>query len=252
MAGHSHWAGIKHKKAANDAKKGKVFSRLAKLVYTAVKEGGSGKPEDNPRLRLIIDKCRLANMPKDNIKRAIDKALDTNQGYEHMSLEGYGAGGVAVIAECLTDNTNRTGPEVRKIFERAGAKVGTPGCVSYLFQRKGIFHVDKQNVSEERLIEIALDAGAEDVIDQGDFFEIATDPATFVAVGEALEEAQIQTTQAEILLVPASLIEVDEEAARKVMSLTDTLEEHDDVANVYTNADVSADVAAALSSAATD
>ncbi len=246
MAGHSHWAGIKHKKAINDARKGKVFSRLAKLVYTAVKEGGSGKPEDNPRLRLVIDKCRQANMPKDNIKRAIDKALDTSQGYESLSIEGYAAGGVAVIAECLTDNSNRTGPEVRKIFEKSGAKVGTPGCVSYMFQRKGVFHVDKEGVNEDTLMELALDAGAEDVVDQGDFFEILTDPGDFVGVGEALEKAEIATTQSELQLIPDNFVQVDEEAARKIMKLTDNLEDHEDVNNVYTNADVSAEVAAAL------
>lgn len=246
MAGHSHWAGIKHKKAAKDAKKGKIFSKLAKLVTTAVKEGASGNPDDNPRLRLIIEKCRLVNMPKENIKRAIDKALETGGGYEPMIIEGYGSGGVAVIAECLTDNTNRTGPEVRKIFERCGAKVGKPGCVSHLFQRKGVFHVEKGKVSEERLMEIALEAGADDIVDQGDFFEITCDPTLFVPVGQALSQAQIETSLSEIQMIPETRIEVDVETAQKLMKLNEALEEHDDVQNVYMNFDVSAEVAATL------
>lgn len=250
MAGHSHWAGIKHKKAANDKKRGKVFSKLAKLVYTAVKEGGSGNPDDNPRLRLIIDKCRQANMPKDNIKRAIEKADSPGGGYEAMSIEGYGAAGVAVIAECLTDNTNRTGPEVRKIFEKAGANVGKPGCVSYMFQRKGVFQVEKEKADEEKLMEVGLEAGAEDVVDQGEFFELTCDPTEFVALGEALEAAGIETTTSEMQMIPDNQIEVDLEAAQKLMRLTDNLEEHEDVQNVYTNFDISAEVAEQLAAEA--
>ena len=246
MAGHSHWAGIKHKKAANDKKKGKIFSKLVKLIVTAVKEGGGGNPNDNPRLRLIIDKCRQANMPKDNIKRAIDKALDSGGGYESMSLEGYGPGGVAVIAECLTDNTNRTGPEVRRIFEKAGAKLGTPGCVSYMFQRKGLFHIEQSKTDEEQLMEAALEAGAEDIVDQGDFFEVTCDPGDFIGLGEALEKAGIETTTAELQLIPDNRIEVDLDRASRLMRLTDALEDHDDVQNVYSNFDVSAEVAAEL------
>ncbi|MBN2712240.1 MAG: YebC/PmpR family DNA-binding transcriptional regulator [Planctomycetes bacterium] len=250
MAGHSHWAGIKHKKAINDKKRGKVFSRLAKHVYIAVKEGGSPKPEDNPRLRLVLEKCRQANMPKDNIKRAIDKAMDAGVGYEEMTLEGYGAGGAAVIAECLTDNTNRTGPEVKKIFEKAGAKPGQPGCVSYMFQRKGLIQVSKEKTSEEHLFEIALEAGADDVVDQGDFFEVTCGVAEYMAVNEALETAGIETEQSDIQLIPDNNIDVDIESARKLMKLTEMLEEHDDVQNVYTNFDISEEVAAQLAAEA--
>lgn len=246
MSGHSHWAGIKHKKAINDKKKGKVFSKLAKLIYTAVKEGASGNPNDNPRLRLVLDKCRQANMPKDNIKRAIDKALETSSGYDSMSMEGYGAGGVAVIVECLTDNTNRTVPEVKKIFEVCGAKTGTPGCVSYMFQRKGVFHVSKEKAEEEKLMELCLEAGAEDVADQGEFFEVTCGPTDFLGLGEALEKAAIETTVGEIQMIPGSTIEVDAETARKLMKLTEALEDHEDVQNVYTNFDVSATVAEQL------
>ncbi len=248
MAGHSHWAGIKHKKAANDAKKGKVFSKLSKLIYGAVKEGGSGKPEDNPRLRLVLEKARQANMPKDNVQRAIQKATDTKEGYTSMVLEGYAAGGIAVVAECVTDNTNRTGSEVRSIFERNGGKVGTPGCVTYMFERKGVYHVEKDAVAEETLMEIALESEAEDVVDQGEFFEVTTAPGNFVQMGEALERAGVPTTEGEVQLLPNNVVEVDEQTARKVLALSDALEEHEDVSSVYTNADVSEEVAGALGS----
>jgi YebC/PmpR family DNA-binding regulatory protein len=246
MAGHSHWAGIKHKKAINDKKKGKVFSKLVKDIYSAVKEGGGGNPDDNPRLRLVVDKCRQANMPKDNIKRAIDKALEGGGGYDPMAVEGYGQGGVAVIAECLTDNSNRTGPEVRKIFEKCGAKVGTPGCVAYMFQRKGVFQVEKEKISEEKLMEVALEAGAEDIVDQGDFFEVTCEPTDFLPLGEAFEKAGVETSDSELRLIPDNSVEVDLEIARKLMNLVDALEEHEDVQNVYANFDISADAASEL------
>lgn len=251
MAGHSHWAGIKHKKAANDIKRGKVFSRLAKLIYSAVKEGGGGKPEDNPRLRLILEKCRQANMPKDNIKRAIDKALDAGgAGYQPLTFEGYGPGGVAVIIECLTDNSNRTGPEVRNIFEKGGGKLGKPGCVAHQFQRLGVFEVDKSKADEERLLEIALEAGAEDIVDQGEFFEVLTDPNAFVTVGEALVRAGIETSKSELQLIPMNRIEVGVDVARKILKLTDKIEDQEEVQNVYTNLEVSATVAAELAAEA--
>jgi YebC/PmpR family DNA-binding regulatory protein len=246
MAGHSHWAGIKHKKAANDAKRGKIFSKLAKLIYTAVKEGGGGDPNDNPRLRLVLEKCRQANMPKDNVKRAIERGLGTGGGYDPMTFEGYGPSGIALIVECLTDNSNRTAPEVRYVFDRAGAKLGKQGCVQHMFQRKGIFNVSKEAATEEQLLEIALEAGAEDVIDQGDFFEIRTDPGDFVGVGEAFETAGIETESGEVQLVPDNTVQADLETARKVLRLVDQLEELDDTQNVYTNIDVNEDVAAAL------
>lgn len=246
MSGHSHWAGIKHKKAANDAKKGKVFSRLVKLIVIAVKEGNSGNPDDNPRLRLVLDKCRQSNMPKDNIKRAIDKALDTTTGFSPMAFEGYGPGGVAIIAECLTDNTNRTGPEMRHLFEKTGAKLGKEGSVSYMFQRKGIFTVNKENSTEEKLMEVALEAGAEDIVDQGEFFEITTSPNDYLAVGAALEKAAIVTEESEIKLVPENTVQVDLDDARKIMTILERLEDHDDVQNAYSNFDMSEEVAAKL------
>lgn len=246
MSGHSHWAGIKHKKAANDAKKGKVFSRLVKLIVIAVKEGNSGNPDDNPRLRLVLEKCRQSNMPKDNIKRAIDKALDNSTGFAPMTFEGYGPGGVAIIAECLTDNTNRTGPELRHLFEKTGAKLGKEGSVSYMFQRKGLFTVNKSNATEEKLMEVALEAGAEDIVDQGEFFEIVTGPADYLPVGSALEKAGIVTEESEIKLVPENTVQVDIDDARKIMTILERLEDHDDVQNAYSNFDMSEEVAAKL------
>ncbi len=246
MAGHSHWANIQHKKAAKDKKKGKVLSKLIKQLYTAVKEGGSGKPEDNPRLRLVLEKCKLANMPKDNIKRAIDKAVGGSVGYENMIFEGYAQEGVAVVVECLTDNGQRTGPEIRFIFDRAGAKVGKQGSVMHMFQRKGVYQVEKDKADEETLMDVVLEAGAEDVVDQDTFFEIYTDPMAFIAVGEALEKAGIESQMSELQLIPDNRIEVGLEAAQKISRLIDQLEENDDVQNVYTNFDVSAEAAAAL------
>jgi YebC/PmpR family DNA-binding regulatory protein len=247
MAGHSHWANIQHKKAAKDKKKGKILSKLIKLLYTAVKEGGSGKPEENPRLRLVLDKCRLANMPKDNIKRALEKAVGGSEGYASMIFEGYAQDGVAVVVECLTDNSQRTGPEIRYLFDRAGAKVGKQGSVMHMFQRKGVFQVEKDRADEETLMGLAIDAGAEDVIDQDTFFEIHTDPNSFLTMGEALGQAGIETQFSELQLVPDNRIEVGLEAAQKIAKLVDLLEENEDVQNVYTNFDVSAEAAAQLS-----
>lgn len=246
MAGHSHWANIQHKKAAKDKKKGKVLSKLIKQLHTAVKEGGSGKPEENPRLRLILDKCRLANMPKDNIKRAIEKAVGGSVGYENMVFEGYAQDGVAVVVECLTDNGQRTGPEIRYIFDRAGAKVGKQGSVLHMFQRKGVFQVEKDKADAEALMDIVIEAGGEDVVDQDTFYEIYTDPNAFLTVGEALEKAGIETQVSEIQLIADNRIEVGLESAQKISKLIDLLEENEDVQNVYTNFDVSAESAAQL------
>ena len=246
MAGHSHWANIQHKKAAKDKKKGKILSKLVKQIYTAVKEGGSGKPEDNPRLRLVLEKCKLANMPKDNIKRAIDKAVGGSAGYESMLFEGYAQEGVAVVVECLTDNGQRTGPEIRYIFDRAGAKIGKQGSVMHMFQRKGVYQVEKDKADEETLMDVVLEAGAEDVVDQDTFFEVYTDPLAFISVGEALEKAGIESQMSELQLIPDNRIEVGLEAAQKISKLIDQLEDNEDVQNVYTNFDVSAEAAAAL------
>ncbi len=246
MAGHSHWANIQHKKAHKDKKKGKILSKLVKQIYTAVKEGGSGKPDENPRLRLILEKCKLANMPKDNIKRAIEKAVGGSAGYESMTFEGYAQDGVAVVVECMTDNGQRTGPEIRYIFDRAGAKMGKQGSVLHMFQRKGVFQVEKDKADGDTLMDLAIDAGAEDVVDQDTFFEVYTDPMSFLTVGEALDKAGIETQVSEIQLIPDNRIEVNLETAQKISKLIDTLEDNEDVQNVYTNFDVSAEAAAQL------
>ncbi len=246
MAGHSHWANIQHKKAAKDKKKGKILSKLVKQIHTAVKEGGSGKPEENPRLRLVLDKCRLANMTKDTVKKNIDKALGGNVGYESQTYEGYAHDGVAIVVECLTDNGQRTGPEIRYIFDRNGGKIGKQGSVTHMFQRKGLFQVEKERADEETLMSVALDAGAEDIVDQDTFFEVYADPAAFDAVNDALAKAGIESQLAEIQLIPDNRIEVAFETAQKISKLIDALEDNDDVQNVYTNFDVSAEAAAQL------
>ncbi len=246
MAGHSHWANIQHKKAAKDKKKGKILSKLVKQIHTAVKEGGSGKPEENPRLRLVLDKCRLANMTKDTVKKNIDKALGGSVGYENQTYEGYAQDGVAVVVECLTDNGQRTGPEIRYIFDRNGAKIGKQGSVTHMFQRKGLFQIEKERADEETLMDVALEAGAEDVVDQDTFFEVYTDPMAFEAVNDALTKAGIEAQLAEIQMIPDNRIEVGLEAAQKIAKLIDALEDNDDVQNVYTNFDVSAEAAAQL------
>ncbi|MCX7933813.1 MAG: YebC/PmpR family DNA-binding transcriptional regulator [Planctomycetota bacterium] len=246
MAGHSHWANIAHKKAVRDARKGKIISKLARLIYTAVKEGKSGKPDENPRLRLVLEKCRAANMSKEVIQRNIDKALGSGQGYEPMIFEGFGPGGVAVVVEAMTDNPGRTGPEVRNLLEKHGAKLAKPGAVSHLFQRKGVFMVEKSKATEEQVMEAALEAGAEDVIVQDTFYQILSAVTDFVAVGEALQRLGIETSQSEILLIPETRVVVDADAARRMLNLIERLEEHEDVQNVYSNIDVSAETAVAL------
>lgn len=246
MAGHSHWANIQHKKAANDKKKGKVLSKLVKQIYTAVKEGGSGSPDENPRLRLILDKCRQANMPKDNVKRAIEKALGGGAGFESMMFEGYGISGVAIIVEAMTDNTNRTSPEIKHTFEKYGAKLGKQGCVSHQFQRKGVFDIEKEQADEEKLMEVALEAGAEDIVEQEDFFQVTCLPINFLLVGEALENAGITTQRSEILMLPDNTVEVNLETAQKLSKLVDAFEENEDVQNVYHNFDISEEAARAM------
>ena len=246
MAGHSHWSNIQHKKAAKDAKKGKVLSRLVKLIHTAVKEGGGGDPDANPRLRLILDKCRLANMPKENVKRAIDKATGGGGGYETMLFEGYGPAGVAVIVECLTDNPGRTGPEIRYLFDRHNAKMGKPGTVAHMFARKGVFHVDQDQSTEDALTELALEAGADDLVAQEGFYEITCDPTLYLKMADALSRAGVQASVSELQMIPATRVEVGLEDARKLMKLIELIEENDDVQSVFSNFDLSAEAAGVL------
>jgi len=243
MAGHSKWAGIKHKKAIVDARRGKLFTKLARAITVAAKEGG-GDPEGNPALALAVQKARDASMPKDNIERAIAKG--TGEGadadaLESVMYEGYGPGGVAVLVEALTDNRNRTGSEMRHIFNKNGGNLGEPGSVAYLFDKKGVAVIDGERYSEDDLI-AAIDAGAEDIAMDDDVFEILTDPADLARVRQALQEAGVEVEEAQVAQRPKSLVPVDEAAAVKLLRLIEALEDQDDVAAVHANFDVDAEV----------
>jgi len=236
MSGHSHWATIKHKKGAIDAKRGKLWSKLSRAIIIAARHGG-GDPTMNLKLRYAIDKARQVSMPKDNIERAIKRGTGEMEGqqFEELTYEGIGPGGVAMIVDVLTDNRNRTNGEVRKIFERSGGKMGSAGSVGYLFERKGVFVLPAAGLDEDTLMGIALDAGADDLKRSGDSFEITCDPTAFNHVREALEKSHITPSVAEISQVPKSARDVDAEAGVKVMRLMDALDDHDDVQNVYTD-----------------
>jgi YebC/PmpR family DNA-binding regulatory protein len=243
MAGHSKWAGIKHKKAIVDARRGKLFTKLARAITVAAKEGG-GDPEGNPRLALAIQKAKDASMPKDNIERAVAKGTGAGAdaaALETVLYEGYGPGGVAVLVEATTDNRNRTGSEIRHAFNKHGGNLGEPGSVGYLFDKKGIVVVDGDRYSEDDLM-AAIEAGAEDISVDDDVFEILTEPAALTAVRDALEEAGIELESAEVTQQPKTRVHLEEEAATKLMKLIDALEDQDDVDAVHANFDVDADV----------
>ncbi len=250
MSGHSHWATIKHKKGATDAKRGKLWSKLSRAIIIAARHGG-GDPTMNLKLRYAIDKARQVSMPKDNIERAIKRGTGETEGviFEELTYEGYGPGGVAVLVDVLTDNRNRTSGEVRKIFERAGGKMGSAGAVAYLFDRKGVFSVDAKAVDEDTLMGVILEAGADDLKLQGESYEIVCDPTIFNEVKNALEKASIPTTLAEITQLPKAPTDVDAEAGLKVMRLMEMLDDHDDVQNVYTSMQMTAELAAEMDKA---
>ena len=243
MAGHSKWAGIKHKKAIVDSRRGKLFTKLARAITVAAKEGG-GDVEGNPRLALAVQKARDASMPKDNIERAIAKG--TGEGadvdaLEDVVYEGYGPGGVALLVEAVTDNRNRTGSEVRHIFGKHGGNLGEPGSVAYLFDKQGVIVVDAERYGEDDLI-VAIDAGAEDIGTDDDVFEITCEPSDLTAVRAALDEAGVAVENAEVAQRPKTLVPLDEDGATKLMKLIDALEDQDDVDAVHANFDVPADV----------
>lgn len=244
MAGHSHWAGIKHKKAANDAKRGKLFSKLSKAIMIAAREGAD--PDFNVRLRSAIDQARADGMPKENIERAIKKGSgkDEDSNLAETVYEAYGPGGVAMIIECLTDNTNRTFPEVRKILETHGGKVGGSGSVAWMFNRKGLISVPKDSANEESVMEAAIEAGADDVSDADDVWEIVTSPDAFPSVKDVLEARQIPTRVSEVTLIADNEVELSEKDALKALKLMDTLDDHEDVQNVYSNFSPTAEQAA--------
>jgi YebC/PmpR family DNA-binding regulatory protein len=236
MSGHSHWATIKHKKGAIDAKRGKLWSKLSRAIIIAARHGG-GDPTMNLKLRYAIDKAREVSMPKDNIERAIKRGTGEVEGQslEEISYEGYGPGGIAILVEVLTDNRNRTAGEIRKIFERAGGKMGSAGNVAFLFDRKGIFSVPTASIDEDTLMAIALDAGADDMKRSGDTFDITCDPQVFNKVKEGLEKNKVMTTMAEVTQIPKAPKDVDAETGAKVMRLMEALDDHDDVQHVYSD-----------------
>jgi len=239
MAGHSHWAKIKRAKGANDAKRGKIWSKIARKIIIAARAGG-GDPRDNLSLRYVIDEARAANMPRDTIEKAIARGTGAlgGENYESVIYEGYGPGGVAFLIDALTNNRARTAPELRKIFEINGGNLAASGAVAFQFTKQGIITVKAENVVEDELLEKALDAGAEDVRNEGEVFEVITAPAAFHSVREALAAAGVAIEASEIVSVPTSTVPVQDDVAQRVIRLIDALEDHDDVQNVYHNAEL--------------
>ncbi|GAB4437076.1 MAG: YebC/PmpR family DNA-binding transcriptional regulator [bacterium] len=243
MAGHSKWAQIKHKKAAVDAKRGKIFTKIAKEITVAVRLGGKD-PEMNPRLRTVIAKAKGVNMPNDNIERAIKKGTGelADFQYEEITYEGYGPGGVAVLVEAMTDNKNRTVSEIRHLFSKYNGNLGETGCVSWVFEQKGYFVFDGADITEDELMEIAIEAGAEDVRNDDGSLEVITDPADFEKVKEAFDKKGLKYSVAEVTKIPKNYVEIKDKDAENMMKLFDALEDHDDVQNVYANFDIPDDV----------
>ena len=239
MSGHSKWATIRHKKGAADAKRGKLFTKLIKEITVAAKMGG-GDEEANPRLRTAVIKARAANMPKDNIDRAIKKGTGELEGTEYVEIryEGYGPGGVAIMVDTLTDNRNRTAADVRSIFSKAGGNLGESGCVNYLFNRKGLLHYSTEKYTEEDLFEVALEAGASDVTTEGETIEVTSEPDDFEAVLSAMQDGGYEHISAEISQVPDSSVMLDNEKTHKALRLIDLLEDNDDVQEVSSNIDI--------------
>jgi YebC/PmpR family DNA-binding regulatory protein len=249
MSGHSKWSTIKRKKGAIDAKRGKIFTRLIKEITVAARTGG-GDPDGNPRLRSAILAAKTENMPKDNIARAIKKGTGEIAGevYEEILYEGYGPGGVAVLVECMTDNRNRTVADIRHYFSKSNGNLGESGCVAWMFDKKGLIQVDKASTSEEALLEVALEAGAEDVVEEENEFQIITTPESFDEVREALEKAGVEMLEASVSMIPQNTVEVTEEKpARALLKLLESLEDHDDVQNVHANFDIDDDLMEKLS-----
>ncbi len=248
MSGHSHWANIQHKKARMDAKRGKVWTKVARLITQAAKDGGRD-PDSNPSLRLAIDKARAANMPKDTIERSIKKGTGelAGQAFEEIVYEGYGPGGVAILCNILTDNRNRTAAEVKKIFERAGGNLGAPNCVAWMFTLKGVFIVSAADATEDQLMEVALESGAENVEEAGEIFEITCAAPDFEAVKSALGAAEIKCESADLAMIPNNTVPIaDANAARTILKLMETLDDQDDVQKVSANFDIPEDLVAQI------
>jgi len=239
MSGHSKWSTIKHKKAREDAKRGKAFTKVIREISVAARIGG-GDPEGNPRLRAAMMAAKAVNMPADNVKRAVLKGTGELPGtqYEEIRFEGYGPGGVAVLVETMTDNKNRTLPEVRHIFSKNGGNLGETGCVAWIFNKKGFIVVPRDKVSEEKVMEAALNAGAEDLTEEDQAYEIYTVPDAYEAVMKALEESSIPVQSSEIAMLPQTEVKLQGKKAKQMMRLMETLEDHDDVQNVWANFDI--------------
>ena len=239
MAGHNKWSSIKHKKGAADKKRAKIFTKLIKEITVAARMGG-GDPDANPRLRHAINSAKSQNMPKDNVERAIKKGTGDLEGvnYEEIVYEGYGPGGVAVMVECLTDNKNRTIADVRHIFSKAGGNVGTDGCVAWMFDKKGLISISKEDADEDTIMEVALDAGAEDIKDEGEGFDVVTAPEDFDAVKDAIDAAEIPCRMAEISMIPQNTTAVAGKEAEQMIKFMDALDDCDDVQKFHSNADI--------------
>jgi YebC/PmpR family DNA-binding regulatory protein len=248
MAGHSPWANIKHRKAAVDAKRGKLWTKLSKAIIVAAKMGG-GDPDSNLRLRYAINDAKAVSMPKDNIERAIKRGTGEIAGgeVEEALYEGYGPGGAAILCEIMTDNRNRTAPEIRKIFDNYGGKLGATNCVAWMFERKGLFLIAASKVDEEKLMEAALDAGADDLKREGENFQVTCPPEAFTAVGDALAAAGIEADSKQLTRIPANTVEIrDTETAKSVLALMEALDDHDDVQSVSANFTIPDEAMAAL------
>lgn len=239
MSGHSKWSTIKRKKGALDAKRGKIFTKIIKEIQVAAKLGG-GEEESNPRLRSAILAAKAANMPAANVERAIKKGTGEIESvnYEEITYEAYGPGGVAILMEALTDNKNRTVSEIRHILTRHGGNLATSGSVAFNFEKKGIITIDKKACSEDDLLMIALDAGADDISTEEDFYEVSMEPGHFEKVKKALENAKIELASAAVAMLPKNTVKADEKTAPKILSLMEALEDHDDIQNVYANFDI--------------
>jgi YebC/PmpR family DNA-binding regulatory protein len=246
MAGHSHWSKIKRAKASTDAKRGRVWSKLARKIIVAAKSGGN--PDDNLSLRYAIDEAKAANMPNDTISKAIKKGTGElgAANYEDLVYEGYGPGGAAFLVECLTDNRNRTAPELRRLFDKAGGQLSASGSVAYLFKKLGRFVVAADQADEDTLMEIALDAGADDVILDEDVFEITCSVAAYAGVKDALDAKEIATTEAAISMIPDTTMVVPVDKAKQIVTLAEALEDHDDVQKVYSNFEIPEEAMAEL------
>src|SRR5215510_12851029 len=250
MSGHSKWSTIKHKKAAKDAKRGKIFTKLIKEITVAARMGG-GDINANPRLRTAVTTARASSMPSDNIERAIKKGTGELEGvtYEEIQYEGYGPGGAAIIAQVLTDNKNRTVSELRRLFTKHGGNMGETGCVSWMFEKKGLIAIEKSQIDEDRLMTVALDAGADDIRDEGEIFEVVTTPEDFHTVKERLDQEKISMSSAQVTLMPKNTVDIDAKHVEQILKLSEELEDHDDVQSVSANFNISDELMEKVNSA---